>query len=201
MCPQNSYPNNYRFQTKELHPKSKLVYFGARWYNPAVGRWLTPDPAGIIDGPNLYVYLNNSPTNLLDPWGLCGAPPWGKEWWVKDKKIVVRSNRQTSPWWDRWFWVPRGEKKQIWTWQIDYTLPPSSIISAGWIGSVQVYWKNQSHYEQWGRWKWDSSEYNRSWNYQSGKKSSGPTEGMAWPSGPTHEIIIIAPKPNENPEP
>jgi len=74
--------NNYQFQTKELHPKSNLVYFGARWYNPAIGRWLTPDPLGIIDGPNLYIYLNNNPLNDIDPWGLCAGVKgfWEKVW-------------------------------------------------------------------------------------------------------------------------
>ena len=65
--------NNYRFQTKELHPSSNLVYFGARWYNPVIGRWLSPDPLGMVDGPNLYLYLNNNPINLIDPWGRCGG--------------------------------------------------------------------------------------------------------------------------------
>jgi RHS repeat-associated protein len=60
----------YKFQTKE-NSSIGLVYFGTRWYNPIIGRWLTPDPAGMIDGPNLYVYLNNNPVNLVDPWGLC----------------------------------------------------------------------------------------------------------------------------------
>ena len=93
--------NNYRFQTKELHDKSNLVYFGARWYNPAIGRWITPDPAGIIDGPNLYIYLNNNPINDIDPWGLCmGPPPWGQKWWIKDgKEFVVLGKKQSSPWW------------------------------------------------------------------------------------------------------
>ena len=78
--------NNYRFQTKEFHPKSNLVYFGARWYNPAIGRWITPDPLGIIDGPNIYIYLNNNPLNDIDPWGLCE----GVSWWEKLEEIIEK---------------------------------------------------------------------------------------------------------------
>ncbi|MCX5698906.1 MAG: hypothetical protein NTX01_04335, partial [Candidatus Omnitrophica bacterium] len=63
--------NNYRFQTKELHPQSGLVYFGSRWYNPTIGRWMSPDPLGMVDGPNVYCYLSNNPINDIDPWGLC----------------------------------------------------------------------------------------------------------------------------------
>jgi len=36
--------NLYRFSTKELLPKSGLIYFGARYYDPRIGRFITPDP-------------------------------------------------------------------------------------------------------------------------------------------------------------
>lgn len=178
--------NNHNFLTKEVS-STGLIYFGARYYDPRIGRFISADPSGMSDGPNLYIYCRNNPINLVDLWGLCGK-----------KK---NNNQYKPPWWERWFWEPSGERRQIWTWKMDYTLPPESVISAGWIGTVKVYWQNQSHYEQWGRWKWDLSGYKRVWNLQSGEKTSGPTEGFTMPSGPTHEIIIIAPEPNENPEP
>jgi len=43
-----------------------------RYYNPQTGRWLSPDPLGMVDGPNLYAYVNNNPANWIDPWGLEG---------------------------------------------------------------------------------------------------------------------------------
>lgn len=64
--------NPYRFSTKEHDSPSNLCYFGARYYDPRIGRWLTKDPLGMIDGVNLYVYCNNNPVNWIDPWGLCG---------------------------------------------------------------------------------------------------------------------------------
>ena len=104
--------NNYRFQTKELHPKSKLVYFGARWYNPAVGRWLTPDPLGIADGPNLYVYLNNSPLNDIDPWGLCSGIGgfWGRvaSWWKRMYPVRFK-------WFDVSSWIFPGTRYAGWS--------------------------------------------------------------------------------------
>lgn len=47
-----------------------LIYFGHRFYHPSLGRWLTPDPSGYTDSPNLYLYVLNRPTSRLDRFGL-----------------------------------------------------------------------------------------------------------------------------------
>ena len=36
---------------------------------PSVGGWLTPDPVGFADGPNLYAYVHNHPLTMVDPDG------------------------------------------------------------------------------------------------------------------------------------
>lgn len=46
-----------------------LVDMRARFYDPARGRFLETDPAGTIDGPNLYAYVGNDPVNYVDPMG------------------------------------------------------------------------------------------------------------------------------------
>jgi RHS repeat-associated protein len=58
--------NPYGFSTKEYSPQSGLIYFGARYYDPRVGRWITKDPLGMVDGPNLYVFVRNNPLNFID---------------------------------------------------------------------------------------------------------------------------------------
>jgi RHS repeat-associated protein len=66
-----SLTQGYQFQTKEYSSPTGLVYFGARYYDSLIGRFITPDPLGMADGPNLYLYVNNNPVNWLDPYGLC----------------------------------------------------------------------------------------------------------------------------------
>jgi len=62
--------NTYRFSSKEYHVNSGLYHFGARFYDPNLQRWTGRDPAGFVDGPNLYAFVHNGPTFLFDPWGL-----------------------------------------------------------------------------------------------------------------------------------
>ena len=46
-----------------------LYYYGLRYYQPWIGRWLNTDPAGTVDGPNLYRMVKNNPINFNDPDG------------------------------------------------------------------------------------------------------------------------------------
>ena len=47
--------------------KWDLYYFGARYYDPSIGRWLTPDPAEQDHSP--YIYCGNNPLVRTDPDG------------------------------------------------------------------------------------------------------------------------------------
>ncbi len=58
------------FASKRYDPESGLIYFGKRYYAPSLGRWITPDPQGFQDGPNLYAYVHNNPLHYFDPYGL-----------------------------------------------------------------------------------------------------------------------------------
>ena len=53
---------------------TNLVQFGARWYDPQVGRWMSKDPILFAGGSgNLYGYVSNDPVNFIDPTGLTQA--------------------------------------------------------------------------------------------------------------------------------
>jgi RHS repeat-associated protein len=62
--------NVYRFSSKEYHANSGLVYYGRRFYDPNLQRWVNRDPIGTEGGINLYTFVGNSPVLLLDPDGL-----------------------------------------------------------------------------------------------------------------------------------
>jgi RHS repeat-associated protein len=50
---------------------TRLVRFGARDYDPSIGRWTAKDPILFNGGQtNLYVYVHNDPVNFVDPFGL-----------------------------------------------------------------------------------------------------------------------------------
>ncbi|QPJ62208.1 MAG: RHS repeat-associated core domain-containing protein [Candidatus Nitronauta litoralis] len=53
---------------------TKLVRFGARDYDPEIGRWTSKDPIEFEGGDtNLFGYVLNDPVNYIDPTGNC---PW-----------------------------------------------------------------------------------------------------------------------------
>ena len=59
-----------------------LMFYRARYYNPAWGRFVSEDPFGIRGGVNLYAYVGQAPITYRDPlglWqvGLTGGWGWG----------------------------------------------------------------------------------------------------------------------------
>jgi RHS repeat-associated protein len=84
----SSYPKphvgafNFRAQTQ--HQASKginwetapgewetgFVYMRNRYYDPELGRFISADPLGYVDGPSLYGFAGNTPYNSSDPMGL-----------------------------------------------------------------------------------------------------------------------------------
>ncbi|MGF1483178.1 MAG: RHS repeat-associated core domain-containing protein [Opitutales bacterium] len=51
------------------HAGSGLYLAQYRAYDSELGRWLSRDPLGFVDGPNVYAYVGNNPLNRIDPDG------------------------------------------------------------------------------------------------------------------------------------
>jgi RHS repeat-associated protein len=62
----------WRFSSKRN--EEGLIFFGLRFYDPNIGRWITPDPSGFSDSFNLYLFVLNNPLNRLDLFGLTSEP-------------------------------------------------------------------------------------------------------------------------------
>jgi RHS repeat-associated protein len=58
-----------RANTKEEDPTG-LLNEGFRYRDLETGTWLSRDPAGFVDGPNLYAYVKQNPWSGFDPDGL-----------------------------------------------------------------------------------------------------------------------------------
>lgn len=59
-----------RFMARELDFSTGLYYVRNRWYDPALGRFVSEDPIGLEGGLNTYAYVDNDPVNRRDPSGL-----------------------------------------------------------------------------------------------------------------------------------
>lgn len=80
--------NTYRFSSKEFDKNNGLIYYLYRFYDPNFQRWVNRDPitepgfeiirrlaskrphvVELLEGPNLYDFVFNSPANLIDLFG------------------------------------------------------------------------------------------------------------------------------------
>ncbi len=61
----------FAYTGRERDEETGLYYYRARYYDPAVGRFVSEDPIGFLAGDaNLTRYVGNGPTLSIDPMGL-----------------------------------------------------------------------------------------------------------------------------------
>lgn len=68
-----AYENDYKYTGKELDDETNLYYYGARYYDANIGRFVSVDPwGGDLTNPqslNKYSYVMNNPLKYVDPTG------------------------------------------------------------------------------------------------------------------------------------
>lgn len=72
--------NSLRFPGQYYDPETGLSYNRFRYYSAELGRYITPDPVGLLGGSNCYRYVGNDPLNKTDPLGL---------WWKAALAVVA----------------------------------------------------------------------------------------------------------------
>lgn len=74
--------------TKEEDP-SGLLNEGFRYRDMEIGMFISRDPAGFVDGPNLYAYCRQNPWSGFDPDGLT-YNPFTKQFWTEGTEENLR---------------------------------------------------------------------------------------------------------------
>ena len=80
---QTGSPEDTRFDYtgQERDRETGLMYFGARYYDPGIGRWMSMDPSAESDlSLSHYSFCSNNPINKFDPDGLT-------DWWAATKAV------------------------------------------------------------------------------------------------------------------
>ena len=99
----------YRYTGKERDEETGLSYHGARYYATWLGRWTACDPAGMVDGPDLYAYVRGNPIRLSDPNGREATTTYlGSS---KDNKYVERLEKT---WGGNQYWSDTGSNGAGW---------------------------------------------------------------------------------------
>ncbi len=76
----NPYAGSGFFTLPRIHAlhefDTAIRQYRAPWrdYSPAMARWTTPDPLGMVDGPNVFAYVKGNPVNAFDILGLRKKP-------------------------------------------------------------------------------------------------------------------------------
>ena len=66
----SSVKSPWLYSNRRFDSETGLIVFNLRYYDPRIGRWISPDPAGFGDGPNLYAHVHNNTLKYYDLLGL-----------------------------------------------------------------------------------------------------------------------------------
>ncbi len=87
----------YRYNGKEFSEDLGLYDYGARWYDPAIGRFTTIDPAAdVYSSISPYAYVANNPLIYIDPTGAYIEEGSQKEWEKQTGRVKERRDKLQS---------------------------------------------------------------------------------------------------------
>jgi RHS repeat-associated protein len=104
-------PSGYRFTGQRVEATLGLYYYGARWYDSALGRFVQADTVVPSTGDpqawDRYAYVDNNPVKFVDPTGHMldqggGAASMGNDWWrnrqekFEKNKTTIKSPNKTK---------------------------------------------------------------------------------------------------------
>ena len=89
---------SHRFSTKYFDPETGLYDYGYRFYSPELGRWVNRDPIEENDGVNLYAFIQNVPTSLIDILGLASCNQCGPDVTTAVDNTLKKVDNAFSEW-------------------------------------------------------------------------------------------------------
>jgi RHS repeat-associated protein len=117
--------NTHQYTAKELEAATGLYYYGARYHNPNIGRFMSPDRAGADPSDpqswNRYAYVQNNPYKYVDP--------DGEQAVVVDLHRIVEINKRA-----------RSKLDFVPDWILDFFIPldPGAILSSALPGPIAL---------------------------------------------------------------
>ncbi|HWA09343.1 MAG TPA: RHS repeat-associated core domain-containing protein [Opitutaceae bacterium] len=97
--------NSFRYSTKYADSETQLLYYGFRYYEPSLGRWLGRDPLEEKGGLHLYAFVRNNPVNS---WDVLGQHNGNDQEWAEEvnRYCLDPGEADTSSWTnDDWNWA------------------------------------------------------------------------------------------------
>jgi len=98
--------NPFGFQGLQLDDETGLLYVRNRYFDPELGRFISPDPLGFVDGPSMYTFGGNDPTNQGDSLGLCFTKA------LKETSVCQTVNQIADAWWGGDEDIPKREERE-----------------------------------------------------------------------------------------
>jgi len=103
----NSLANRFTFHGRPVDLETGLYYFRNRYFDPELGRFITADPLGYVDGPSMYQFARYGPFDYTDPLGLACVTQNGGVNWLCDPMNEMELSSESSAL--QWTWAVGAE--------------------------------------------------------------------------------------------